>query len=47
MNLNLNKILAFERNYLREIVLVLDYKILLINDLTNPNLNKSVKAQGS
>jgi hypothetical protein len=44
MNLNMSRILAFERNYLRDMLLVLDYKWLLLCDLTNPSKIKSVKA---
>lgn len=44
MNLNMSKILAFERNYLREMLLVLDYKLLFLCDLTNTSKIKSLKA---
>lgn len=49
LNLNMSKILAFERNYLRELLLVLDYKLLFLYDLTKKinnteNKIKSLKA---
>ncbi len=44
MNLNMSKILSFERNYLREMILVLDYKVLMLCDLSNISKTKSIKA---
>ena len=46
MNLNMSKILAFERNYLREMLMALDYKLLFICDLTRsgPSGIRSLKA---
>ena len=46
MNLNMSKIIAFERNYLREMLMALDYKLLFICDLTRtgPSKIRSLKA---
>ena len=46
MNLNMSKILAFERNYLREMLMALDYKLLFLCDLTRtgPSRIRSLKA---
>ena len=40
----MSRILAFERNYLREMLLVLDYKLLFLCDLANTSKIKSLKA---
>lgn len=44
MNLNMSRILAFERNYLREMILVLDYKLLFLCDLADKSKIRSLKA---
>jgi hypothetical protein len=44
MNLNMNKIIAFQRNYIRELLLILDYKILFLCDPSNRKQIRSVKA---
>jgi len=45
--LNLNRLLSFQKNHFTNLIVALDYKLLMIVDATNPTRIRSIKANGN
>lgn len=44
MNLNLNRLLSFQKNHFTNLILALDYKILMVVDVMGSSRIRSIKA---